>query len=166
MLGKRNRSVASISSSCGGSDVESEPNIHDLNHDNDSEDEEEVCPYYSVFLYLHFTYTLCEQKQQIQNWNKKCIQELEEFLRKWKQQLTYPDSHLWMKGLMSRNVGGDISQVLEDLNHIEATGRVCGTTWGSGGPGGSCKGNKRWARNVMGYQVQANGSGVEKEMEN
>ena len=67
---------------------------------------------------------------------------------------------------MSRNVGGDISQVLEDLNHVEATGRVRGTTWGSGGPGGSRKGNKRRARNVMGYQVQANGSGVEKEMEN
>ena len=106
-----------------------------------------------MIYYITGLLLILDQAERAREWVEQRAQELQECAEKMKQQLKYPESRLWVKGLMSRNVGKDVSLLLQDIKHTESTGRRRGTTWGTGGPGSSQE-NMRRSRNMIGYQVQ------------
>ena len=61
------------------------------------------------------------------------------------------EAKLWLAGLKRRDVGKDISLLVQDIDH-EKHSQVRGTTWGQGGTGKNKRENSRRATNVMGYQ--------------
>ena len=61
---------------------------------------------------------------------------------------------IWVNSMVDRNLGGDVSQFLGDVRHVEKTGRKRDTTWAQKG---DREGQHR-SRNTMGYQPRSNTS--------
>ena len=74
------------------------------------------------------------------------VQELRECADKMEQQLRF-ESRDWIKGVVQRNVGGDVSTLLHDIRALESNwSGMHGTTRGQ--PKSSSR-----VRNSLGYQV-------------
>lgn len=97
------------------------------------------------------------QVQLAADWVAKRADEIQRCADKMKEQLKYKNP-IWLKGLMRRNMGKDISYLLDDLEYVEKNGQTRRTTWGEGGSGQRKKENSRRAGNVMGYQFEAAGN--------
>ncbi|KAI0308544.1 hypothetical protein OF83DRAFT_1180686 [Amylostereum chailletii] len=66
-----------------------------------------------------------------------------------REQLKQPHaSKLWLKSFASRDVGKDVSLLVDDINQAEKTGRVRKTTWARAHD----KNDARRVQNTMGYQ--------------
>ena len=55
---------------------------------------------------------------------------------------------IWINSLVNHNLGGDVSQFLADVRHVEKTGRKRDPTWARKGD----REGQRRSRNTMGYQ--------------
>jgi hypothetical protein len=75
--------------------------------------------------------------------------ELEEAARIIRSQLPHRNA-IWITSMASRNIGSDVSHLVQDIRRFETTGRIRDTTWGRAGDSLSI----RRARNTMGYQLR------------
>jgi hypothetical protein len=60
-------------------------------------------------------------------------------------------SRIWMKSIIDRKLGDDVTNFVADIRRFESTGHKRDTTWGEGGK----KVEKRRVQNTMGYQTRA-----------
>ena len=58
-------------------------------------------------------------------------------------------SWIWMRSIVNRNIGGDVSDLVHDVCRLEITGQLQDNTWA---PSGDHNAQHR-SRNTMGYQV-------------
>ena len=59
-------------------------------------------------------------------------------------------NRIWMKSVIDRKLGNDVTDFVADIHRFESTGRKRDTTWGEGGT----KVEKRRVHNTMGYQTR------------
>jgi hypothetical protein len=66
-----------------------------------------------------------------------------------KAQLTHKNP-IWMRSILSQNIGGDVSDLVHDIRRLELTGRQRENTWAPAGDhDAQCR-----SRNTMGYQAR------------
>lgn len=75
--------------------------------------------------------------------------ELTEGARIIRSQMVYKNQ-IWMRSILSRNIGGDVSDLVCDIRRLEVTGRHRDNTWA---PAGNREAQRR-SKNIMGYQVR------------
>ena len=76
------------------------------------------------------------------------VDELEEVAHIIKSQLPHAN-RVWISSMISQNIGSDASHLVQDIQHVEVSGRCRETTWPRLG---DREGAQR-SRNTMGYQV-------------
>lgn len=79
--------------------------------------------------------------------------ELVEGARIIKSQLRH-ENRIWMNSMLSRNIGGDVSDLVRDVRFLEVSGRQRDNTWPQPGD----REAQRRSRNTMGYQVRRGGT--------
>lgn len=79
--------------------------------------------------------------------------ELVEGARIIKSQLRH-ENRIWMNSMLSRNIGGDVSDLVRDVRFLEVSGRQRDNTWAQPGD----REAQRHSQNTMGYQVQCEGT--------
>ena len=153
ILGKRSRSVMSTSVGDGlSSSAEQDMNeIHEqLNDPDESDLEHEVCQTHSKFRAdVSLTLPFISKLQALTNALSLCADELAQAVKIIRSQLPHRNQ-IWMKSVVSQNLGGDISLLVKDIRYVEETGRRRDRTWARAG---DHEGMRR-SQNTMGYQVR------------
>ncbi len=93
----------------------------------------------------HLTHQLKRKTEKLQ----RRAAELRAFADIIDSQIPFGNS-IWISSMVDRNIGGDVSLALQDIRHVEETGRRRETTWGRKGD----RVGQRRVRNTMGYQVR------------
>jgi hypothetical protein len=75
--------------------------------------------------------------------------ELEEAAHIIKSQLPHAN-RIWISSMISQNIGSDASHLVQDIRHVEVSGRRRKTTW----PRLGDRKDARRSRNTMCYQVR------------
>ena len=76
-------------------------------------------------------------------------EELDDGARIIKTQLTHKNP-IWIQSILSRNIGGNVSDLVHDVCRLELTGRQHENTWAPAGDHDA----QRCSRNTTGYQVK------------
>lgn len=80
---------------------------------------------------------------------RTCARELREAADIIKAQLPH-HNRVWINSMVDRNIGGDVSQLVKYIRHMESTGRCRRNTWPRTGDREAI----RCSRNTMGYQLR------------
>jgi hypothetical protein len=115
----------------------------------DSDHEEEVISFSSLLIQ-----SLTKNPRQVDEYAEKIKKRAEELQRGAEMMLSQlaHRNKIWMKSVVDRNLGADISAMVEDIRHFERSTRIGNAdnlTWARPGD----KHSSRRVRNTMGYQV-------------